>query len=117
MPCGLRGVRDFRDAGSVGGVEYSYLSIGTTCRPWLLTGDVVGHGSDNEPLLANSIAIALVGPKARAAADEVFDAIHGFRIAADGQVVDEHGRAYRVADAVRAAAVANTARIVTLALR
>lgn len=97
-------------------LEYRHVSIGQSgARAWLLTGDIAGRGSDNEPLLTNVAPLATVGSQAIAEADEVWDTVHGFRIDAAGRVVDEHGRAYIVCDSVRQQAVANTERLARLA--
>lgn len=41
-------------------------------RPWLLTGRVVGSGTDHEPLVADPVAIAWVGPAAVDLATEIY---------------------------------------------
>lgn len=38
-------------------LEYQYLSIGTGARAYLLTGDVAGRGSDNEPVISSAQVI------------------------------------------------------------
>lgn len=45
-------------------IEYRYLTIGRpSAKCWLLTGDEVGRGSDNEPLVANVHPVAIISNK------------------------------------------------------
>lgn len=52
-------------------VEYSYLKIGQKAICWLLTGDYVGRGADNEPLVSNVAAVAVVSDSVLAEASAV----------------------------------------------
>jgi hypothetical protein len=43
-------------------VEYRYLTMGQPeSKCWILTGDIVGRGSDNEPLVQNVQPVAIIG--------------------------------------------------------
>lgn len=42
--------------------EYGYLSTGTDARPYLVTGEETGRGSDNEPLIIGVELVAAVAP-------------------------------------------------------
>lgn len=54
-------------------VQHSYLTSEASTA-WLLTGRVVGRGSDAEPLVADPVPLALVGPGAFLEAESVYAA-------------------------------------------
>lgn len=52
--------------------QYGHLAQREQRLGWLLTGTVVGHGPDCEPLLADVTALASVEPEAMAEAEQVY---------------------------------------------
>lgn len=51
--------------------EYQFLRINGPCRPYLLTGEVIGKGGDGEPVISNGALVAVIDDVLVKSLDEI----------------------------------------------